>query len=71
MSKETTASSSGLGLSGILTIIFVVAKLLGLVAWSWWWVFSPLLISTGLAIAILIAVFGVAALVAILAAIFG
>lgn len=26
----------------ILTIIFVVAKLVGTITWSWWWVLSPL-----------------------------
>lgn len=26
----------------ILTIVFVCAKLFGAIAWSWWWVFSPI-----------------------------
>jgi hypothetical protein len=26
----------------ILTIIFVVLRLTGVIHWSWWWVFSPL-----------------------------
>jgi hypothetical protein len=46
MSNNT--SSSGLGLSSVLTIIFVVLKLIGTIDWSWWWVLSPTLISTGL-----------------------
>lgn len=25
-----------------LLVVFIVLKLLGLLAWSWWWVFSPL-----------------------------
>lgn len=28
-----------------LTIIFVVSKILGLIAWSWWLVFSPLIVA--------------------------
>lgn len=32
---------SGIGLSSILTIIFVVAKLFGVIDWSWWLVFAP------------------------------
>ena len=32
----------GIGLSSILTIIFVIAKLGEVIDWSWWWVFSPL-----------------------------
>lgn len=35
-------SSSGLGLTGVLTIIFIVLKVVGVISWSWWWVFSPL-----------------------------
>lgn len=27
-----------------LTLIFVVAKLVGLINWSWWLVFTPLII---------------------------
>lgn len=34
-----------IGLAGILTILFVVAKLVGLIAWPWWWVLSPIWIS--------------------------
>ena len=25
---------------GVLTIVFIVLKLTGNIAWSWWWVFS-------------------------------
>lgn len=32
----------------VLTLIFVVAKLLGLINWSWWLVFSPMIISFSL-----------------------
>ncbi len=48
MSNNTSPSSSGLGLSSVLTIIFIVLKLTGVIAWSWWWVLSPTLISIGL-----------------------
>lgn len=26
----------------VLFIIFLVLKLTGLIAWSWWWIFAPL-----------------------------
>lgn len=32
----------GLSLTDVLTLIFVVLKLAGLVSWSWFWVLSPL-----------------------------
>ena len=34
-----------LSIGTILTIIFVVLKLIGIISWSWLWVFSPLWIS--------------------------
>lgn len=30
------------GFGGILFIVFLVLKLTGTIAWSWWWVTSPL-----------------------------
>lgn len=49
--------SNGLGLGGILTIVFVTLKVLEIgpvAAWSWWWVLSPLWI--GLIVFILLIV---------------
>ena len=39
---------SGLGLGSVLTIIFVVLKLVDVIDWNWWWVVSPALIEIGL-----------------------
>lgn len=53
MSKENTSVVyKGLGLPHILTIIFVIAKIVGYINWSWWLVLLPSLISIGLGIAI-------------------
>lgn len=38
-------TSSGLSISGVLTLIFIVLKLVGTINWSWWWVLSPTWIS--------------------------
>ena len=38
-------TSSGIGFTGLLTIVFIILKLCGIIAWSWWWVLSPLWIS--------------------------
>ena len=51
---NNNSGSTGLGLAGVLTIIFVVLKLVGVIAWSWWWVLSPILIEIGLAIVVLV-----------------
>jgi hypothetical protein len=39
MNKET---NDGIGLGMILFLIFMTLKLTGNIAWSWWWVTSPL-----------------------------
>ena len=31
-----------IGFSGLLTLIFVICKLIGIIEWSWWVVFLPL-----------------------------
>lgn len=41
---DRKVSSSGSGLPTILTVIFVIAKLVGIVEWSWWIVFLPTII---------------------------
>ena len=46
MSKEQSVSySGGIGFTGLLTIVFVILKLLGKIDWSWLCVLSPLWIS--------------------------
>lgn len=52
--NKNNNSTSGLGLASVLTIVFVVLKLVGTINWSWWWVLSPILINIGLTIIILI-----------------
>ena len=46
--------SYGLSLSSVLTIVFTVLKLVGVIKWSWLWVFSPLWIEVILTVIILI-----------------
>ncbi len=44
MSNSSSSSSGGIGVCGLLLVIFICAKIFefGIVAdWSWWWVFSP------------------------------
>lgn len=46
MSSETKVSySGGIGFTGLLTIVFIILKLIGKIDWSWWWVLSPLWIT--------------------------
>jgi len=45
MSKSSSSSSGGIGFVGLLTIVFIVLKLTGVIDWHWAWVVSPILIS--------------------------
>ena len=42
MNNNDSTTKTGLSFLSILTLIFVVAKILGFVAWSWWLVFLPI-----------------------------
>ena len=55
-SDSNSSSSGGTGFCGMLTILFIAFKLLGIITWSWLWVLSPLWISAVLAIAIVVIV---------------
>ena len=53
MSKENTkVVYKGIGFAHILTIIFVIAKIVGYINWSWWLVLLPSIISIGLSLLI-------------------
>ena len=54
MKEKTSSSRGGIGFVGVLTIVFVVLKLLHLIEWSWLWVLSPLWITAVLVGVILI-----------------
>jgi hypothetical protein len=36
------ARNGGIGFFGLLTIVFIILKLLGAITWSWAWVLAPL-----------------------------
>lgn len=56
MESKKTTSSGGIGFVGVLQIVFIVLKLCGVITWSWLWVLSPLWISLGLGVLILITI---------------
>ncbi len=64
MSKtSSTASISGIGFTGLLTIVFIVLKLTNVINWSWLWVLSPVWIEIALVIAIVLIGVGVTYLI--------
>jgi hypothetical protein len=52
--SKNSGSSGGIGFTGLLAIVFITLKLLHKIAWSWWWVLSPLWIGASLAVSILL-----------------
>ena len=56
---SSSSSSSGIGFAGLLTVAFIVLKIIGKIDWSWWWILAPLWIS-GL---VALVVFGIIAVV--------
>jgi hypothetical protein len=54
MSKGSTtmeAGGSGISFASALGLVFIVLKLVGVIAWSWWWVLAPFWIPLAIAIA--------------------
>lgn len=70
MSERKVSVSTGptFGLATLVFIVFLTLKLAGIGAvagWSWWWVTSPLWISAGLTLGLLVFFFVIAVMVAI------
>lgn len=49
---DNKAKQGGLGIVPVLTIVFIVLKLLGVIQWSWIWVLSPIWISAVIVIVV-------------------
>jgi hypothetical protein len=56
MSTQTTTGGNGIGAGTLLAIVFTVLKLTHVIAWSWWWVLSPVWIPVALFLVILFAI---------------
>lgn len=52
--SSSSSSSSGIGFLGMLTILFIGLKLTDYVAWSWFWVLSPIWMSVSAVVAIIL-----------------
>ena len=51
--NSSNSQQGGIGFVGLLTIAFIILKLLGKITWSWWWVLSPIWISVVIVIVVL------------------
>ena len=52
--SSSSNSGGGIGLCGVIFIILLILKLIGVISISWWWVFSPLIIGFAIGIISLI-----------------
>lgn len=52
--RRERATQGGTSIFTVLFLIFLVLKLTGTIAWSWWWVTAPLWGPALLAIAVII-----------------
>lgn len=43
--ERVIEKQSGVGFTGLLTLIFITLKLTGYITWSWVWVLSPIWIT--------------------------
>jgi hypothetical protein len=41
MSSSSSSTSSGIGVTGALGLLFIGLKLGKVIDWSWWWVLAP------------------------------
>lgn len=55
--NNSSAPSAGIGFCGLLTIAFIVLKLLNVITWSWLWVLAPIWIPTIFWIIVIIIIF--------------
>lgn len=65
MSENNQSTSSGIGIGGLLTVVFITLKLCHVINWSWWWVLAPSLIPLAIFLIALV-IFGLIALLAAL-----
>lgn len=63
MNEKSSVSTGGIGVTGLLGVVFIVLKLVGVINWSWWWVLSPFWISLILGLVLI----GVAVVINIIA----
>lgn len=52
--SNNSQASGGVGFFGILTLIFITLKLLGVINWSWVWVLAPAWIPVAIVLVILL-----------------
>ncbi len=55
--EKVVIQGPSIGFAGLLTLLFIGLKLGGVISWSYWWVLSPLWISAGVILLVLLVIF--------------
>lgn len=55
---DGNTSGAGIGFTTILFFVFLALKLMGFIAWSWWWVTAPLWLPLIVVLLVIIVVIG-------------
>lgn len=50
MDNKGKSAGGGMGICSVLTIVFIVLKLTGVISWKWVWVLAPTLIPLALVV---------------------
>lgn len=62
--NRSSAAGGGLSILGVVEIVFIILKLLGIINWSWWIVLIPLWIELGITLLIILVIIIVAIIMA-------
>lgn len=59
MNDNNGSTKAGIGFVGLLTIVFIALKLVGVISWSWIWVLSPIWIDVCIALLFTLAILAI------------
>lgn len=54
--SERGHRTTGVGFTGLLTLLFITLKLTGVIDWAWWLVLAPVWVAAGLFIAVAVVI---------------
>ena len=54
--NRSSAAGGGLNILGVVEIVFIILKLLGIINWSWWIVLIPLWIDLGITLLVILVI---------------
>lgn len=54
MNNKGKSAGGGMGICSVLTIVFIVLKLTGVIDWKWVWVLAPTLVPLALVVVCLL-----------------